>query len=861
MKKICFYKKMLQNESGAALALALSVILVLTSLGVIALMSSAANVGMSGKTFRWTKDFYRLDAKATEYERMIDNALFQAEEDAREYVKNRMDRLLPYELTGVYSDVSIYNMANHPTNKVQQFFHDYYLVNCTYVNIDGDFFEYALDDYLNYTGDLKDISRWFKDNPGYTPPASEAEKNADIEAAYISDIETYTSELFDRVYFYMLSMRLEMLVKLVYYGDIVIKNNISSPITAGYNVEAGYMNPDYFITDKFNKFTGIPALSEPREPSVIDAIRDKWNDIKPNDDDIGIFIRVNAASLASDPLDDPKEVHVYISITKPSYETVLKSIYTPIKGNPIWTNALSVQGNIVFDDYADVNVTGDVYASGVHPVTGNVGISVNAGADVTIYGNVYTYGDLQIAGTGGTLLVTRNPSLPAGFYDIKNKIFNEEGYLFEDYFDDGVFDVDDYATIGADGAMPFVFKDAVDAANVYCRDLLVAPSVLNGSLTATGNIWTSDDIQMDGQNSTIRIGNAAGSKTYYIGLNPFSSVLNPNASSSVINNYPFEGGQSKIILNSNFVIPGVAFYEFDQGPAFSPYFNSPYYRSLESVAARKSYPTSTIYGYLSEGSGVIYRDTVTGDEFEVYGINDEMLRRDALRNFINAQGGIKTNVLTDLPHSDVDGYVAEIAPIQHSASDNATLYTNSPDPTVEVLPHSTANSNRYSTLTTGSDNYLMEVFKLKTQKLGANVATGSFNDFVDESVLASLNWPDIIKFTSSGTLDINVAANQEGIVYCKGDLTIIDSDTTSHDTFKGTIICTGNVTIRDDVTIIYDEDKVLDKLIYNENVRKFFENGSMGKRVADYMEYSTSSGTRTIPKRYRIREWKEVTGS
>ena len=127
MKKICFYKKMLQNESGAALALALSVILVLTSLGVIALMSSAANVGMSGKTFRWTKDFYRLDAKATEYERMIDNALVQAEEDAREYVKNRMDRLLPYELTGVYSDVSIYNMANHPTNKVQQFFHDYYL--------------------------------------------------------------------------------------------------------------------------------------------------------------------------------------------------------------------------------------------------------------------------------------------------------------------------------------------------------------------------------------------------------------------------------------------------------------------------------------------------------------------------------------------------------------------------------------------------------------------------------------------------------------------------------------------------------------------------------------------------------------
>lgn len=432
--------------------------------------------------------------------------------------------------------------------------------------------------------------------------------------------------------------------------------------------------------------------------------------------------------------------------------------------------------------------------------------------------------------------------------------------MFEDYFNDADFNVDSYSTISAAGRMPFIFKDAVDGSNVYCRDLLVASGVSNATLTAKGNIWTSDDIQMDGQNSTIEIGNHPGDRTYYIGLNAFSSLSDPNASSSVINNYPFEGGQSRIIINSNFLIPGVAFYEFDIGPSFAPYNGSRYYKSLESVASRKTQPASTIYGYLNDGSGVIYKDA-TGDEFELYDITDEVTRKSALRSFINAQGGIKTNVLTNLPSTDVDGYVAGYAPIQHGTSANATWYTDAPDPTEEELPHATINGNEFHDLMTGSDNYLMDVFKLKTQKLGADVPSGSFNNFVDESVLDSLDWPDIIKFNTSGILDINDPANQEGIVYCRGNLTIHDSNPATRDTFRGTIICTGNVTIINSMNIVHDDDKILEKLIYSENMRKFFENGSRGKKVADYMEYSTSSGTRTFPKRYRIREWKEVAGS
>lgn len=850
--------KKLNSQKGSALAISISVIMVLTALGLVALMSSAVNVNMSGKSQRWSKDFYRLDAKAAEYERMIDEALVQAEKDAREYVVNRMDRLKPGELTGVYADHNVYNMKN---TGAQQFFRDYYLIDWTYEN-GSDVNEYTLDDYLDYTGvfdddgkpKISEISEWFEKNPGESPTRE------NIINAFTSDIKSYASQLFDRVYFYMLSIRLENLVDSLVasgrYGDIIIKDNDTYPGDAGYDMAPGYLNPDYFATDKYNNFSGVPALSSPRDTAVISAIKAKWTSIEPKDDDIGLYIRVNQASLGGDSLDDPKKVYAYISIIKPEQEVILKHIYMPLKGNPIWANALSAQGSIVFADSgsADATIRGDVYASSGY------GIKVGTNAKVNIYGNVYTPGNLQIVGDNGTLGVFKNTTES---YEAKNKIYDENGLNFVDFFDDTVLDVDKFTESFIPGAMPFIFKDAVDKGNVYCRDLIAGVEdspvpVRNASLTVSGNIWTSDDIQMDAQNSLIRIGSTS-ENTYYVGLNPFSSLNDPNASSSVINNYSFDingNSDSRIYINSKFCIPGVAFYKFA---------GNQYYKSLESVASRRTLPTPLINAYITdENSGIVYVDE-DGVEYNLRNTaTNEVERKRKFWEFVDNQGGIRTNVLTDLDDSRVDGYAAEIAPIQHRMSNgsitDADLYTSSPEgySGEHNLPNSTANGDTFQQFVTGGSNYLMDIFNAKTKKLGTNEASGSFSNFVDEAMLSALGTSDIISLTGPAGLDLE--DYDRGIVYCRGDLTIYDSNL-SHgtNTFNGTIICTGDVTVREGVTLIYDEGVILEKLKYSGDLRKFFDKGNRGKPVAYYEEYSTSSGERKIIKRYKIKEWREVT--
>ena len=128
------------------------------------------------------------------------------------------------------------------------------------------------------------------------------------------------------------------------------------------------------------------------------------------------------------------------------------------------------------------------------------------------------------------------------------------------------------------------------------------------SLLQYGNLWTMDDIQMDGEQSTIRIGwtkeedDKTVTDSSYIGLSDESSEDDPNTSSSVINNFPFTAAglrNSVIRLNSNFFVPGVAFYNFFD------FFDSPdpagrtdkFYKSAESVTSRTEKPVAIINAY------------------------------------------------------------------------------------------------------------------------------------------------------------------------------------------------------------------------------------------------------------------------
>lgn len=867
MKKRCFFDvlaRKLHSEKGTAAILTLSVILVLTALGTVSLLASAMNIRMSAKTISWSEDYYALDAKAEEYVHWIDeNILIPAEKYARTYVINRLDKL-------AYDSVIMNRYFDDPdfapSADAQNYFFEYYKVVWT---DDDTGHEYTVQDYERLIADgdtsINDISRSYykyKDDSTLTIEGKAAN-------AYKDDLKDYTRELFDRVYFHMIALRLE------HHHDnnsdfqnarIIIKS------TENENFDSVEARDGYRCTNIFENIS-ITGTDE-------SDIRNTWTSIAPHDGSITLYIRAQDSSMIPN-----KKVQVVIEVTTPKYDVIEKTIYTPIKGNPIWANALTVRGGIRIGEAAETHtaIKGDVYASG------SSGITVYNDTTANIYGNVYTAGNVQVVsnrhGTGGTLnVIATDPASSGVKYAFKKNIYGNE-YLHENHLLYGIEDAYQYSPESGMLNIPFVFKDFDDRGNVYCESLEVAENVVGATLTVEGNLWTMDDIQMDGQGSTIRVGKAVEvsgknvARFTYIGLNGESAPGDPNKSSSVINNFPFYSNgtpNSKIIINSNFLVPGVAFYHFfsNADPATR---SDKFYRSIESVTARTSRPASLLNSYAyyaqedldeeEEEFDIFYNQD--GDEFRLIDQENDPQRK-ALTKFIDDIGGVYTNVMSSL--TEPAGYVAGTALIEKEIEreedrDVATVYTHNPSagetPGAVALMRSTENYVAYQLLNyTGEDKKLFRLHTAKTKRLGKyvtldeiNAGPINFRDFINAGMIDSIGLPDIVMLRGDDeTLDIRAGGITTGIVYCTGNLTIIGDGTE----FRGAIICEGDVTIEGNVKITYDEDVIYLKLKNNEKVRQFFSNGEMGEKLFDIQEYSTTSGTRVQVKRYRITAWKEI---
>lgn len=859
MRKKCFLDVLsgkLHSEKGTAAIITLSVILVLTALGTVSLLASAMNVRMSGRIISWSEDYYTLDTKAEGYVHKIDEmVLIPAEEDARHYVINRLDRAKPEDLVGLFHDDSLtppgdpYQMY---ISYAQDYFNKYYLETWTY-EAGGDKHEYTVHDYEQAIVDgtfngktIEEISR------NYVDDGSPAEDRA--ARAYTGDLLQYTEELFDRVYFHMVAKRLEYL----HMHDDDFSNAKANIVIKSIAYDENYGSRENTERNRCTyRFSNIWDESR--------TISETWEHIKPESGDITIYIRAWDPTNIRDKL-----VHVAVEVIRPAYETIEKTIYTPVYGNPIWANALTVRGGIKIGEEAPAKaeIKGDVYASGASGEPYESGLTVFNNTTVDIYGNVYTAGNVQAVsireGNGGTLRVHTSETGSSGVsYNYKKAIYGNE-YLHENHY---AYDIDIEYTADQDagaGSIPFVFKDSVDQGNVYCESLEVAEGVERATLQVDGNLWTMDDIQMDGQRSLIRVGTTETSggevraRYSYIGLNPFSDENDPNKSSSVINNFPFFGDgtpNSSIILNSNFLVPGVAFYHFYDSDG-----NNKFYKSIESATARTMNPTSIINAYVdTAGAGGYFN--LEGDEFRLIPEENDP-QRNALTQFVNDIDGVYTNVRSNL--TNPAGYVAGVALIEKASGAKATVYTHNPGmdtPGAVSLDGSNNNQIAFSNVT--FENKIFRLHTAKTKMLGKYVGTYDpdaapidFGDLVHRDMLLSMGLSDIVRIPSGGTLNINPGSGgvTSGIVYCAGDMTIRGDGTE----FKGAIICEGDVTIEGDVRITYDEDVIRRKLRYSEKLRTFFSKGEMGDKLFDIHEYSTTSGERVNVKRYRIPAWKEI---
>src|SRR5690606_37410130 len=124
----------------------------------------------------------------------------------------------------------------------------------------------------------------------------------------------------------------------------------------------------------------------------------------------------------------------------------------------------------------------------------------------------------------------------------------------------------------------------------------------------------------------------------YIGLSDESSEDDPNTSSSVINNFPFTAAglrNSVIRLNSNVVVPGVAFYNFFDSPDPADRSDK-YYKSVESITSRTENPVALINAYMDPAGSIYYNQD--GDEFALMGVNVDD-QREAVILFIKDLAG------------------------------------------------------------------------------------------------------------------------------------------------------------------------------------------------------------------------------
>lgn len=797
----------LKSEKGNAMILALSVILILMAFGTVSLMTSVANVKMGAKYKDWSKDYYDLDLSAEDQVNEVNSQLRDAEIKAQNYMAghyySKNDGDIPVELK----------------------------VNANLLDSEGNII------------DAQSVirSQWQSASDPTSDPAMQKvfmEKTLKILYYY------YASDLIDT-----------KLTDSNIYTTTYLKNNTE-------NIDADTNPENDLVNYQTTLFTGGVDLEKLK---LIENIKVK------------------------DPVIIGKSVSVKLNVLLPKYDVIQQTKKVTFQGNPIWTNALTAAGSIGFEGKGQSKVFGDVFSADKDeslPITDDSAIKKGVysdSTDVEINGNVYSKGNLHIIGSTLNQRATINvKNYRVGFItNLKDKVFTDKVYIDKDEYRGLFFDYKGMKDNGdltgtsdqfIQGLMsdkpyiPLLYNDK-KGGNIYCNTLSVDESfegqvVDSGQIKADGNVTTYDDIQMDGLNSEITVGNPQSTVIgNYIGVNSDAENGNPNASSSVINNTALEG--SKITLNGKFIVPGTAWAEFKGIKNNAVWVaNPPAYQTGESITAKNP---DIFSAYLTETNSNHNYDQYTYDlptsgDIEV---SFSLLRGNSdvkslqLVDFLKGKN-VVSNVYSG---SNVDGYSLGAAILHQNGATTATA--------LDHLQYGNylANKLAFDSFKTS----LEKIFISKTQRVGTvgKLATSFNGVFVDESAvfnsgvlrptnsLAALSTANSFVYleqTNGSTSTLNLSSSQSGMIYCKGDLEI-----TGDGLYKGTIICDGNVLVSGNPTITYDEETIQKVLVADGNARRFF--ALPGAKMGEDNHVTSiayDGAVRTDVKRYHIIEWKEV---
>lgn len=570
----------------------------------------------------------------------------------------------------------------------------------------------------------------------------------------------------------------------------------------------------------------------------------------------GIFpqVSIKATELVTET---PKILDAVIALHPPSFKAVEQNKYYAVKANPLYANALSVQGSITFQGNGIISVLGDIISSNVTKSgstlgldEGNTaGIQALDGVHVNILGNVYSGGDLHLWGDNSSLTVSPypSPSFSSSLALKSNLLYSPNNKYFFDFA--VASDAASYTEEAAQQKfIPYIYMDN-SGGNVYCNNLAIEEKVENGTITVSGNVWTQDDIQNDGINSKISVGKN------YIGMRSDANEANqdPNGSSAIINNGYMYG--SSIAIGGDFIIPGTAFFQFA---------NHQYYQTAESGTARAGeYFALYLKDGLDEGTTRQFRTYPGWNQDETYDLYDKespastTVLMDRIDRFQSGLIRLKENQPEEIKSGITVG----------ADKQNYTLGIVNNEGTVLYKPYSN-DFVHYKTVS-GPNGILERVFQSKTQYYGTNGF--AFSDLIDDSVDRSDASHGFYYYSGNETVDVSSISS--GLLYCNGNLTL-----TGNGTFQGSIICAGNLTVHSGVKIQYNESVIREVLGFTHTYKlKPSENGSesfsrMARQFFSPSKYaafktigvemisgpSSTAGERVSSNRYTISMWKQA---
>lgn len=306
--------KQLKCQKGSAAVMVLSVILILTTLGIVALMGSVSSIKMGARFKNWSEDFYTLDQSAENHLSAIDFALKKAEKSARDYMEKES-----------FADAGFTDTI--VTGPIQTFFYDNAWMN----------------DPLN------SYDAYVMANPGLTSSALIALYKQDLEAAY--------KECFEKIYYLYLSHEVSTyLASLPGAPNQEVKEIPKSP---------GNMDLSEFKDPLTKTWSTYIPNKIPLAIKVVDAVDVKKSvDVEINiiNPEYKTIVQTVNKPIKGNPL------HGYAIVAGGSITTLGDS---PVAQIQVGGDMIAAGGNFNVQQNGRLNVYGNVYANGDVALTGS----------------------------------------------------------------------------------------------------------------------------------------------------------------------------------------------------------------------------------------------------------------------------------------------------------------------------------------------------------------------------------------------------------------------------------------------------------------------------------------------------------